>query len=187
MPAKKISEVKPRPAKRDARKHETADERRLRMRRERHAAYRADELAAKAASQEAEGAANLTLATATTQAQARGAIAGKKSPSTITKARDNLTAAFDLMGGVPALVRWGRLNPTEFYRIWARLIPKEAADASAQTPLEDLLAQLATKSEKSVAEAAYEIGQETLLAAKREVSIEDARAELESLQTTRLQ
>lgn len=152
-------------------KPETAHERATRLRRERYAAQKADKLAAQAAAMEAEGSADLE---AIAPKKKHGAAGGSASPTAIGKARDSLTAAFDLMGGVPALVRWGRKNPTEFYRIWARLIPKEAVEPTNEMPLEKLLAMLASKSEKTVAEAAYEIGTETLLAARENVSIEDA-------------
>lgn len=33
--------------------------------------------------------------------------------------------AFDEMGGVPALVKWGKANRTDFYKLAARLIPHE--------------------------------------------------------------
>lgn len=91
-----------------------------------------------------------------------GARGGKKSPAAITTARDNLTRAFDLMGGVPALVVWGRTNPTEFYRLWSKLLPKEAADEGKAMPLEDLLSKLASREEQTVGQAAMEIGMEML-------------------------
>lgn len=34
-----------------------------------------------------------------------------------------LTDAFDCLGGVTALVRWARLNQTDFYKLWTRLLP----------------------------------------------------------------
>ena len=37
--------------------------------------------------------------------------------------KEALIEAFDKMGGVPALVRWGRANPTDFYKLWLRLLP----------------------------------------------------------------
>jgi hypothetical protein len=158
-------------------KEETAHERATRLRRERYAAKKADQLAEQAAALEQEGKADL-VATKSSGPSPRelGTMGGSKSPTAVAKARDNLSLGFDLMGGVPGLVRWGRKNPTEFYRIWARLIPKEAVDATTQQPLENLLEQLASKAEKSVAEAAYEIGEETLARARDEVSIEDAVA-----------
>lgn len=95
--------------------------------------------------------------------------AGKASPSRITAARENLTLAFDLMGGVPALVVWGRSNPTEFYRLWVRLIPKESVEVSAQLPLEALLAKLSGREGESIQEAAYQIGTEVLAEARDRV------------------
>lgn len=100
----------------------------------------------------------------------RGAIP----PKTVRTARENLTAAFDLMGGVPGLVKWGKKNPTEFYRMWARLIPKESVEASVALPLESLLDKLSTKEHMSVQDAAMEIGAEILEAAREQVAVEDA-------------
>lgn len=36
-----------------------------------------------------------------------------------------LVAAFDKLGGVPALVKWAKKEPAEFYRLWGRLAPAE--------------------------------------------------------------
>jgi hypothetical protein len=36
-----------------------------------------------------------------------------------------LVAAFEELGGVAALVEWGRKKPTEFYALWAKLLPAE--------------------------------------------------------------
>ena len=36
--------------------------------------------------------------------------------------------AFQGLGGVTALTRWARENPTDFYKLWARRIPN-AIDA----------------------------------------------------------
>jgi len=33
--------------------------------------------------------------------------------------------AFDLIGGVTRLAVWANSNPTEFYRLYAKLLPKE--------------------------------------------------------------
>jgi hypothetical protein len=57
-------------------------------------------------------------------------------------AKETLEAAFEKMGGVDGLVTWGAENQTEFYKIWARLIPKDVSH-SADATLEDLLTQLA--------------------------------------------
>ena len=34
-----------------------------------------------------------------------------------------LIEAFDGMGGVESLLAWGRENPGEFYKLWAKLLP----------------------------------------------------------------
>ncbi|MFT3885666.1 MAG: hypothetical protein QM724_09610 [Flavobacteriales bacterium] len=47
-------------------------------------------------------------------------------------ARLAIQASFDELGGVAALTAWARKNPTEFYRLYARLIPIEANVEVAQ-------------------------------------------------------
>lgn len=102
---------------------------------------------------------------------------GSASPKRVTEARENLSSAFDLLGGVTALVAWGRKNPTEFYRIWARLIPKEVpVDASKTLPLETLLDKLSERAEMTVADAAMQIGHEELERAGKDVDMADALA-----------
>lgn len=50
----------------------------------------------------------------------------KGTPNKLTKAaREVYEEAFEKLGGVPALVTWGKENPTEFYKIHARLIPQD--------------------------------------------------------------
>ena len=104
-----------------------------------------------------------------TPAQVMGKLGGQKSPKMVAAARENLTLAFDLMGGVPALVAWGRKNPTEFYRLWSRLIPKESVEVSATLPLEALLAKLSNHESMSVGEAAYQIGSDIMQEARYKV------------------
>ena len=36
-----------------------------------------------------------------------------------------LTAAFEGLGGVPALIEWGQKDPSVFYALWGKLLPKE--------------------------------------------------------------
>lgn len=67
---------------------------------------------------------------------------GKRPERTGVAAKEKLSEAFERMGGVAGLVRWAKKNPTEFYRLWARLIPKEENIAVTQFGVEDLLAQL---------------------------------------------
>ncbi len=148
----------------------------LKLRRERQREHKTLEMASKAADgqadfQELVEAEKLRMAkTHQERMSVKGSAA---SPKVTVKARENLTSAFDLMGGVTALVIWGRMNPTEFYRIWARLVPKEAEDNTAALPLETLLTKLAEKESLSVAEAAVQIGEEVLAAAREQVIAED--------------
>jgi hypothetical protein len=108
--------------------------------------------------------------------QTKGRQGGSKSPRVMDAARDDLARAFDLMGGVPALVVWGRKNPTDFYRIWAKLIPTNVQSQSQSMPLEDLLEKLATRENQPVAQAAREIGEELLEKGRRAAEEEDIRA-----------
>ena len=41
-------------------------------------------------------------------------------------ARDAFAAAFDKLGGTEALAKWALENPTDFYKLYARLIPVDA-------------------------------------------------------------
>jgi hypothetical protein len=107
---------------------------------------------------------------------------GKKTSEVVKTARANLYAAFEDMGGVQALVRWGQSQPTEFYRIWARLIPVEVEDETKKMPLETLLEMLSSRAEQSVEQAAREIGQEVLDRAKDDVDLEAAASLFEESQ-----
>ena len=154
------------------RKHEAS----LARRRAKHT----EALKLKAATEVAEGEADFeTLVEAEKArlgaAEKQQSKAAKHSPKRIAAARENLSLAFDLMGGVPALVVWGRQNPTEFYRLWARLIPKESVEVSAQLPLEALLAKLAGRESSSVQEAAWQVGTELLEHARHRVIEHDAQ------------
>lgn len=104
-----------------------------------------------------------------------------RQPSTVTRtARANLYAAFEDMGGVAQLVTWGRANPTEFYRIWARLIPVETDDETKTLPLEVLLEKLSSRADMTVEAAARSIGQEALTEAAKAALVEDAAALFQS-------
>jgi len=43
------------------------------------------------------------------------------------------TDAFELIGGVPRLALWGHDNPTEFFKLYARLLPSQASSALGET------------------------------------------------------
>lgn len=40
-------------------------------------------------------------------------------------AKAAMEEAFVKMGGVESLKKWGNENPTEFYRLWSKLIPSD--------------------------------------------------------------
>lgn len=53
-------------------------------------------------------------------------------PNKITTAfKTSVLEAFHALGGTNGLVNWGKRNPTEFYKIAARLIPHEVIGAGA--------------------------------------------------------
>jgi hypothetical protein len=39
--------------------------------------------------------------------------------------KEALCAAFEGMGGAEALLVWGRKEPAEFYKLWAKMLPQE--------------------------------------------------------------
>lgn len=50
----------------------------------------------------------------------------KGTPNKLTvAAREAMQLAFDGVGGVDGLIQWAKENSTEFYKIYARLIPLE--------------------------------------------------------------
>lgn len=49
---------------------------------------------------------------------------GCKNKATVA-IKEAFREAFDEMGGVDALVNWGRDNPTQFYQLASKLIPTE--------------------------------------------------------------
>lgn len=69
----------------------------------------------------------------------------KGTPNKLTRSvKLALDDAFTKMGGVAALVRWGAENPTEFYKLWAKILPVEAreADAALEQELKRLQAEV---------------------------------------------
>jgi hypothetical protein len=60
---------------------------------------------------------------------AKGAKTGGRQKGSVNKTtmavKEALTEAFEQIGGVSSLVVWGRLNETEFYKLWAKLLPQE--------------------------------------------------------------
>lgn len=50
----------------------------------------------------------------------------KGSPNKVTASISQaLTDAFDNLGGVPSLVKWGEANRGEFYKLWSKLVPRD--------------------------------------------------------------
>jgi hypothetical protein len=55
-------------------------------------------------------------------------------PNRLTGAfREAVQVVYDRLGGHDAFLQWARENPTEYYRIAARLIPVELRDTSDKT------------------------------------------------------
>lgn len=60
----------------------------------------------------------------------------KGSANKTTKAaREAFALAFDAIGGAKALAKWARDNETEFYKLYARLIPVEVS-GDPDTPIQ---------------------------------------------------
>lgn len=97
---------------------------------------------------------------------ARGKKTGGRSPGTpnhVTRsARDNIIAVFTRLGGTAAMAKWARANETEFYKIYARLIPanfkvevvslEQAIEESWNVPLKPLPPSLAAALPAAVVE-----------------------------------
>lgn len=59
-------------------------------------------------------------------------------PNKVTRAfKEAVMIAFDELGGVDGLVRWGQHNPTEFYKVASRLIPHEVV--ATVTPMRPVI------------------------------------------------
>ncbi len=57
-----------------------------------------------------------------------------------TAVKEALLLAFDKLGGVPALAEWAKENPSDFYRLWSRLLPLELkAQIGSRVTLADLV------------------------------------------------
>jgi hypothetical protein len=153
-------------------RHEAA----LAKRRARHARNKGLELAAKAAETDTSyddliAHEKARIASKVKQGAQKGAA---QSPKIMSQARQDLADAFDLMGGVPALVVWGKQNPTDFYRLWSKLIPATAQKESEALPLETLLSELASREAMSVRDAAQDIGNALLEKGRKQAAQEDA-------------
>jgi hypothetical protein len=54
------------------------------------------------------------------------------------QAKENIVAVFTRLGGTAAMAAWAQRNQTEFYRLYARLIPSESTTEISVRDAEDL-------------------------------------------------
>ena len=47
--------------------------------------------------------------------------------------------AFDLIGGTPRLAMWADENPGEFFRLWAKLLPKDVPQRDTELIINHVL------------------------------------------------
>jgi hypothetical protein len=80
---------------------------------------------------------------------AKGIKTGGRKKGTPNKVNASMRAAFheafDNLGGVPALVRWAQSEPTEFYKLAARLIPIDVTSNGDSITIERVTFKQATK------------------------------------------
>lgn len=66
---------------------------------------------------------------------AKGVKTGGRKKGTPNKAtstvKDNVLAVFDKIGGVAQMAAWAEEHPTDFYRIYSRMLPQEGKEAEA--------------------------------------------------------
>lgn len=69
---------------------------------------------------------------------ALGRKTGGRKPGSMNKTtatvKAALTEAFERLGGVPALQRWAKSEPTEFYKLWAKMLPVEPVGLDLRFP-----------------------------------------------------
>ena len=51
-------------------------------------------------------------------------------------AKENVIAVFDGIGGIETMIKWARANMTEFYKLYARLIPVDVQVKDKREPSE---------------------------------------------------
>lgn len=54
---------------------------------------------------------------------------------TTTAVKNALIEAFDRLGGVDALVAWGQQEPTEFYKLWVKILPTQVNEIQSDQPI----------------------------------------------------
>lgn len=63
-----------------------------------------------------------------------------------TRVKEALAAAFEGLGGVPALIKWAKAEPGEFYKLWTKLLPMEVTGSlDVSGNLADQLERLAVQ------------------------------------------
>jgi hypothetical protein len=78
-----------------------------------------------------------------------------KSPKQMLKARETVMAAFEKLGGLDALVKFGQMYPKEFYtQIWSKILPRQM-EAEVGENLEELLRELGQGKVPGMHEARY--------------------------------
>lgn len=64
----------------------------------------------------------------------------KGTPNKLTKsAREAFQHAFEGMGGYDSLTAWAQANKTEFYKLYARLIPVEHVGEGGEGPIQTIV------------------------------------------------
>lgn len=77
---------------------------------------------------------------------ALGRKTGGRRPGSLNKTtvevKSVLLKAFEEIGGLSNLVEWGKANPTEFYKLWGKLIPAEIKNADGEAFKLQLIEQI---------------------------------------------
>lgn len=67
----------------------------------------------------------------------------KGTPNKIgARVKDNIVSVFDRLGGVEKMVEWAMVNQTEFYRLYAKLMPTEMTVAVDEDSIEQYVNSL---------------------------------------------
>jgi len=65
---------------------------------------------------------------------------GSKNKTTVA-IRECLSQVYEGLGGAKAMLEWAKLNPTEFYALWGKQIPRDmSVEHSGGITLEQLVA-----------------------------------------------
>lgn len=71
----------------------------------------------------------------------KGRPLGAKNKTT-TKVKEALVAVYAKRGGDKALLAWSQENPTEFYKLWGRMLPQEVTGADGADLFEGLTREI---------------------------------------------